>query len=128
MIRFKLTQPQAARLPRLLRMEYTVRELAEELDLTPQDVRRACKKGCPHRTDHRQHLWIIGTDFAAWYTEVVVSRKRPLADHEIFCLGCRQPVTPTTSRTIIQKDGMTREASVCPHCGKIINRFRGKVQ
>jgi len=128
MIRFKLTQPQAARLRSLLRMEYTILELAEELDASKRHIRQACESGCPHRVDERQRTWIVGTDFAAWYTTLVAERKHPLAPDEAFCLSCRKPVKLIDSQTITQRDGIVREVGTCPNCGKIVNRFREKTR
>ena len=128
MKRFKLTQSQSARLPRLLRMEYTLRELAEELDTSPRHIRQACEAGCPHRQDDKQRVWLNGESFRTWYGALAAGRKQKLAENEAYCLSCRAAVRFTADEAVTQADGVVREAGVCPKCGRRINRFRGKAE
>ena len=128
MTRFKLTQSQTARLPRLLRMEYTLHELAEELQADLRHIRQACEAGCPHRQDDKQRVWVNGESFRTWYVALVAGRKQKLGPGEAYCLRCRQPVRFTADEAVTQADGVVREAGVCPKCGRRINRFRGKAE
>jgi hypothetical protein len=128
MKRFKLTQSQAARLPRLLRMEYTLRELATELEVDSRHIRQACDSGCPHRQDAKKRTWINGEEFKSWYLALVAGRKQKLAEGEAYCLSCRAAVQFTVEQVITQDDGVGREEGTCPRCGRRINRFRGKAE
>lgn len=119
----KFTQPQVQRLARLLHMEYTLRELADEIECSVSQLRRALDTGCPQRVTERA-VWIVGDEFAAWYTAQAAARKKPLHRDEAFCLACRcaVPLDPTTIAPV--RPGVERVSGQCPRCGSTINRFR----
>lgn len=120
----KFTQPQRARLTRLLHMEYTPRELARELECSPRQIHRAIDAGCPHRAT-KTRVWVVGDAFAAWYIERVVGRKRPLRQDQAYCLHCRVPVPLGDDVQIVPvREAVERISSVCPQCGHPIHRFR----
>jgi len=120
----KFTQPQRARLGRLLHMEYTPRELARELECSPRQILRAVEAGCPHRAVGNR-TWIVGDAFAAWYAERVAQRKRPLRQNQAYCLHCRAPVPLGDDLTVTpSREGVERVSSTCPRCGSPIHRFR----
>jgi hypothetical protein len=119
----KLTQPQTLRLARLLHMEYTPRELAEEIQCSVQQIHRATEAGCPHRVTERR-TWIVGDAFATWYQATIKARKRPLRRDEAFCLSCRQPVPLDETISTPVRDGVERVSGICPRCGNPVHRFR----
>lgn len=120
----KLTQPQRARLARLLHMEYTPRELARELECSPRQIQRAIAAGCPHRAINTR-CWVVGDDFAAWYVERITTQKRPLRQDQAYCLHCRIPVPLGDVVHIAPvREGVERLSSVCPQCSSSIHRFR----
>ncbi len=121
---FRLTQSQAARLPRLLYMEYTLQELSDELDVEARHLRHALEVGAPHR-ETRQAVFIIGEEFRNWYETNRRSKKQPLAEGEFYCLKCRKGVRPdpdSVSRTAL-KNLVIQERAKCPNCGGRVNRF-----
>ena len=119
----KLTQPQRARLGRLLHMEYTPRELARELECSPRQILRAAEAGCPQRQVGNR-IWLVGDVFAAWYIERTEKRKCPLRQDQAYCLSCRAPAPLGDNVTITpSREGVERVSGVCPHCGSSIHRF-----
>jgi ribosomal protein L32 len=128
MQRYKLTRSQSARLKRLLHMEYTISELANELDCGRRKIRTAIESGCPHRRTETGRPRIVGDEFNDWYQEILRRRKRPLGHNEVFCLGCKQAVTlPAEAEVHPQSNGVERLTASCPHCGSTVNRFRKAV-
>lgn len=118
----KLTQPQQARLARLLHMEYSLRELADEIGCGVRQLRRAIEAGCPHRETGGGRMWITGDEFRDWYELLRTHRKQPLRDGDAYCLRCRQPV-PLVSHPRTLSNGQPVVTGRCPKCGAIINRF-----
>ncbi len=126
MHRYKLEQSQAARLERLLHMEYTLREIANELECSKRQLLSAVEAGCPHRKTTEGRVFITGDEFRDWYHDLCRQRKQPLAPGEVYCLRCRRPV-PLPAETEIQAlpNGAERIIAACPVCGATVNRFRG---
>ena len=83
----KIPRTLIIRLPRLLRMKYTIPEIARELNCTPKKIRTFLGHGCPHERDDKGKVWIIGTAFAAWAEATLTGNRRPLQDGEAWCLG-----------------------------------------
>lgn len=121
----RLTQPQRARLPRLLHMEYTLRELAGEIGCSRQQMHRAVADGCPCRVTAGGRVWVSGDEFRAWYENLVAARKQPLGADEAYCLRCRAPVplAAPTRRTL--PNGAVLLSGQCPVCQAAINRMSG---
>ncbi len=119
----KLDQPQTARLSRLLHMEYTFKELADEVGCGVPQIRRAVEAGCPNRTTDK-HTWVVGDEFTAWYLAAAKARKRPLHRDEAFCLGCRIAVPLDESVVAPVRPGVERVSGLCPRCGNPVHRFR----
>jgi uncharacterized protein with PIN domain len=121
---FRLSQAQTARLPRLLHMEYTLSELAEEIGVEVRHLRHSSEIGAPHRVT-RQTTFVVGDDFHAWYDGLRAGLKRRLQPGEFYCLSCRKAVRPgpdQISRTAM-KTRVIQETGECPICGRRINRF-----
>jgi hypothetical protein len=123
MSQIKLTQPQVLRLARLLHMEYTLGELAAEIECSVAQLRRAIEAGCPHRVTDRR-TWITGDEFAVWYTTLAQARKRPLRRDEAFCLSCRAAVPLDETTVAPVRPGVERLIGICPRCGNSIHRYR----
>lgn len=119
----KFSQPQTLHLSRLLHMEYTLRELADEIQCSVQQIRRAVEACCPHRVTERC-TWIVGDEFAAWYEAMVTDRKVPLRHDEAFCLSCRRPVPLDVETVTPVRPGVERVSGVCPRCQCTVHRFR----
>ena len=62
-----------AKTPYILPMKYKVSELAEELRIPDRTLRDWLKRGAPHERDSRNHIYIVGPDFAAWVAKVARS-------------------------------------------------------
>ncbi len=126
MQRYKLERSQSARLARLLHMEYTPGEIADELGCTRRKIRRAINAGCPHRQTDASWYRIVGDQFRDWYQEIIRQRKRPLGPNEAYCLGCRKTVPlPANAEVVALPNGAQRVTAPCPTCGATVNRFRG---
>lgn len=125
MRRYKLHRSAAAVLPRLLHMEYTPRQLAEELGVSKRQIMAACEGGAPYRQTDAGRIYIVGDEFAAWYRAIVRERKRPMRHDEAFCLACRRPVPlPEDAQVQPLPNGAERIIGRCPVCGARVNRFR----
>lgn len=124
----RLSQPQRARLPRLLHMEYSPRELADELGCTARQIRHALECGCPNRQTSTGRVWITGDVFATWIEEIEKRRKHRLRDDEVYCLRCGVVRLPDDATVFAMANGVERLSGQCPKCGSIVNRFRKAVQ
>jgi len=110
------------RAPGLLPMWYSLRELAQELEVSVRSIRVWLDQGLPCRRDERGHLWIDGRQLAAWVKTSNVQRSRQsLQPHEAYCLHCRRPVTLLNpSSTCRGKQRLVR--GTCAVCGHIVCR------
>ena len=123
-LRGRLDGRQRNQLKGLLDMEYTPRELAEEIGVNVSQVYRVYLPiGCPRRRDTRRHYWINGELFREWYQERF--QKIKLSEYQVFCLTCKKAVDlidPEKKR----KRGLIYYECLCPICGrklaKIIDR------
>lgn len=115
-----LCQSSTARLARLLKMEYSPRELAEELGCDVRTIRRAIEAGCPDRVTDGGRVYVVGTDFQDWYAVQLV--KHTLGEGEAFCVRCRQVVT-IVNPAFVRTKRAGRLEGMCPLCGGVVNRF-----
>ena len=112
--------------PGLLPMQYTVRELSEELHIPDSTLRDWFLHGAPYSRDEYNHLWVNGQQFAAWIERQRKARKRQasrsLKAGEGFCLHCNQIIL--ISDPIVQpfKGKLYHIKGKCPRCGGTINR------
>lgn len=120
MAKLNLCQASTARLTRLLQMEYSPRELAEELGCDIRTIRRAIEAGCPHRATDGGRVYVVGTDFQDWYA--VQGTKQTLGDGEAFCVRCRQVITMLNPAFVRTKRAGRLEGT-CPLCDGVVNRF-----
>lgn len=121
----KLTQPQAERLRRLLHMEYTVTELAEEIGCSRRIIDRAIAEGCPHHKNTNR-LYVVGDTFAGWYRTQAQREqtKITLAPNEGYCLHCRKATPLIEEHSEPNSKGVVLVRGRCGICGKKVSRFR----
>jgi len=121
------SQPQVERLRRLLHLEYTLAELAEELECSQALLHRAVAAGCPHRRDDRKRILIIGDQFAQWVHARPVPPKAVLAVDEAYCLACRAPRKIVNVFATVKNStspGTELVKGYCELCGARVNRLR----
>jgi len=121
-----LSQPQTERLRRLLRMEYTLSELAAEIGCARRVVECAVAAGCPHRKELNR-LYVVGEAFAAWYRAAPAVRKIPLANDEAYCLRCRSARKMVETSSAPNSPGVELVRGRCAVCGAKVNRLRREV-
>ena len=127
----KLSRAQVIRLKRLLYMKYTPPEIAELLEVNPDTVYRTyIHAGCPHERDQKGRIWIIGTAFKAWAEEIIAERKKrknkPMEENEGWCVVCNKRVIMDNPKVVYSGGNREIIQSVCPKCGRKVNRARGK--
>lgn len=118
----KLTQPQAQRLRRLLHMEYTLAELAEELACPRRVLDQAVAAGCPHRVEG-DRVFLVGDAFAGWYQSLPATHI-PLQDGEAYCMHCRAARSMVETTTAPNLPGVEMVSGKCAVCGRRVNRLR----
>jgi hypothetical protein len=119
-----LSWPQRARLKRLLKMEYTLKELADEIGCARSQIDHAVSVGCPTRETEGGRRFVIGDEFAQWYESLLAERKQPLAPDEAYCLRCRAPVRVVDVAIAACANGVERVTGRCGKCGGMVNRYR----
>ena len=120
----RITHAQRVRLTGLLPMEYRPTELAREIGCHRSTIYESyVPNGCPHRRDKRGHLWIVGTEFAAWARATIETRKLEMGKGQAFCMRCkavvtmRGPVVETEAKAAVLLHGS------CPQCFGDVVRF-----
>jgi hypothetical protein len=126
----RLDQAAVARLGRLLHMEYTPAELADELGCNARQIRQtALPQGCPHRRDERDHIWIIGSEFRQWYQGTQAKTRHPMQDDEAWCLRCGRAVVMDGPLTVVPRHGRAELVKgFCYLCGGRVNRLRSRTE
>lgn len=118
-----LSQPQTQRLRRLLHMEYTLQELAEEIGCQRRVIERAIAAGCPHRVED-ERVFVVGDGFAAWYRTRPAAARVALGPGEAYCLRCRA-ARPMVEVTVVPNTpGVELLSGKCAVCGAKVNRLR----
>lgn len=121
------TQPQRERMRRLLHMQYTVAELATELECSRSTLELALKRGCPSQKVGNK-LFIVGDEFATWYNTLPVPEKIPLADDEAYCLHCKAARKIVNGKAEHNSPGVELVRGTCAVCGAKVNRLRKEVE
>ena len=123
----RLEHGQVKKLGRLLPMEYSPRELTEEIGCSIDQVRRAVKAGLPHRREHNR-VWIVGTDFADWCTPETERRPRyELKRNQAWCLSCGEAVVMVGPFEVVPRHGRAELVKgTCLKCGGKVNRLRSR--
>lgn len=120
-----------SKLQRLQHMEYTVSEIAYELD-TPETIVRnwISRLGAPHQKDQSGRVWIIGTELRTWILAQHKKKKGKqftLAEDEFLCLVCKKPVVVAEPEsTDIKPSGLFYKHGKCPDCGTDV--YKGGVK
>jgi hypothetical protein len=121
--RIKLPHKVIVKAPGLLPMKYKVSELSKELNIPNRTLRDWLIKGAPHQRDNRNHIWIIGTEFALWIEkQKKPKRERKLNDNEAFCFKCKKPVDLINPEIIPKKGKLIMIKGKCSNCNITINR------
>ena len=121
LLRGRLDGVQRNRLKRLLNMQYSPGELAQEVGFNPDWVYMVyVPGGCPHERDGKGHLWINGGGFRDWFEETY--KKRSLKPNEAFCLTCRRAVEMFHPRKRRQ-GGLDYYVCRCTRCGRRLARI-----
>lgn len=124
MATIKLTQPQCERLRRLLHMEYTISELAAELECPRRTIERAIEQDAPHHRDVRNRIHLVGDAFAEWYKAQPQKQKATLGPDEAYCLRCKSPQPFTVEEVRPNSPRVERAVGRCAQCGATVNRLR----
>jgi hypothetical protein len=121
----RLNGAQRNRLKGLLNMEYTPRELGEEIGMNHSQVYRVyLSLGCPMRRDKKGHIWINGQGFRKWYE--VHYQKVEMGIDEAFCLSCKRAVQ-IVDPEVRRKNGLEFVMSACPRCGRRLARIAHRI-
>jgi len=120
----RISHRQALKLGRLLAMEYRPTELAREIGCHRSTIYDCyIPNGAPHRRDEKGHLWIVGTEFAAWARATIQRRKLEMRKGQAFCMRCKRIVTmqgPISEREV--KSALLLHGT-CPQCFGDVVRF-----
>lgn len=120
----RLSHRQVLKLAGLLPMEYRPTELARKIGCHRSTIYDSyIPNGAPHRRDDKGHLWIVGTEFAAWARATIETRKLPIGKGQGFCMRCKKivdmqgPITQTEAKSALLLHG------TCPQCFGDVARF-----
>jgi excisionase family DNA binding protein len=106
--------------PRLAKIHrtYTVEEIAKLFGIHRNTVRAWIKAGLP-TIDERRPTLIQGSQVAAFLQARRARNKRTCQPGEIYCVRCREPRVPVSSRVIYQPlgPGQGNLVGVCSTCG-----------
>lgn len=126
---------QVVKLARLLDMQYKPSELADEIGVTYDTVKRSyIPAGCPVVRDGSGRMWIHGLSFADWARAAIAEhkpkRREKLPANRAYCVSCRRVVAfPAKPEKIIPVNRWLEMAqATCPECGKKINKARGVIR
>ena len=116
------------RLGRLLDMEYKPAEIADELGISADTIRRNyLRNGCPHRRESSGAIWIHGKSFAAWAMEINELNKRKsfvLSDSQTWCVRCNHVVEMVDMHERRIKKNLIMIYGKCSVCGGKVNRLK----
>lgn len=123
----KFTRIQIICLARLLHMEYTPKEIAEEIGVTEDTIYRCyIPAGCPHQRDKSGLIWINGGEFRAWAEGCILERrekaKRRLGEDEAWCFRCNRVVKIENPVFRKVNGAFTLLQGTCNLCGGKVNR------
>ena len=120
----RITHAQRVRLGGLLPMEYKPTELAQKIGCHRSTIYDSyLPAGCPHRRDKLGHIWIVGTDFAAWARATIQRSRIDLQPGEAFCMHCKRPVVMRGPLTEVEAKGTLLIRGKCAQCFGDVARF-----
>ena len=119
MLRHILPHTARTRLTTLLDMQYTVEELASELDVATADILASLDVlSIPHKQ------YIHGLKFSSRYTTYFNPPKsRTIYRHEAYCVGCRSVVTIPKKYDLHRNTHVTYKLFDCPNCGRTASKI-----
>ncbi len=124
-----LKHTQIIRLGRILDMLYTPKELAREIEVTPDTIYRSyLAAGLPHVRD-RKGIWIHGPAFVSWAKLTISKHRRkraPLPEGTAWCMRCNVPIAMEAPQVKYANRYIEIMQSHCPHCKCLVNRARAK--
>lgn len=121
---------QVLRLPRLLDMMYKPSEIADELEVTFETVRKVyIPAGAPVVKDATGHLWINGVAFREWAktrtrkalkigSQNKDEKRKKLPENKAYCVSCRDIVDFSQISCTPMHRGANMLIGICPVCGK----------
>lgn len=116
----------------LLNMEYKPSELAKELGVTAEYVRKVLIHvlGAPHTYSEKNRLWINGKRFRSWivqYDKQFKQKKkaRVVGENQFYCVKCRKLVEQD-SYVLVNDGRNSMKKAYCPNCGTRINKYLKK--
>ena len=119
----KLPHRVIVKAPGLLQMQYKVRELAEELGVPESTLRDWLKRGVPYQRDSRNHIWIVGIEFARWVeSNRKMKRKAKLKDDEAYCFRCKKRLKLINPIKKPIKGKLIHIKGTCSRCGCVSTR------
>lgn len=117
----RLDGKQRNRLKRLLDMDYSPGELADEIGIDKNQIYRVyIPLGCPNERKDQKHIQINGKKFIDWYLSHY--QKAKIKEDETFCKTCRKAVKifqPSDKK----KSGLSYVLSTCPNCGRKLSKI-----
>ena len=123
----RVTKLVRSRLARLLDMRYKPSELAEELGVCADTVRRGwLPAGAPHVRDE-DGVWLLGTEVAAWLQAMVDKPTVTLGPGEAYCLQCRRAVAVEDARRERLEHAVLLRGR-CALCGARVARLESQKQ
>ncbi|MBI9050023.1 MAG: hypothetical protein JEZ00_11420 [Anaerolineaceae bacterium] len=121
--RTKLPHNVIVKAPGLLPMQYTPRELCEELDLAQSTLRDWLQTDVPHQRDNRNRIWINGEIFSNWVNDQRKPKvKVKLNEDEAYCFRCKKASKLNNPQIRSIKGNLIMIKGTCSNCGNIINR------
>ena len=125
----RMTAASINRMRSLLHMWYTPAELAGEIGVSVQWIRRYClPAGCPHRRDETDHIWIDGQAFVDWADQNCRRHRRKLEPGQAWCMRCMEPVDMVGDLTATPTNRILETVQgECAKCGGNVSRARKRI-
>jgi len=119
----KFSNSQKLRMKKLLHMEYTRRELAQECACSFNRIQQAIDAGCPHRHSGGR-VYVVGDTFADWVANQLEPGTQSLGEGEAWCFRCNAPRRMVNIRVADNpQPGVVRLEGECSECGMTVNRY-----
>jgi hypothetical protein len=126
--KLRMTAPQINRMRSLLHMWYSPSELAGEIGVQVEWIKKKCiPAGCPHRQDDGGHIWIDGTSFVAWAMRECRPKPQKMEPGKVWCLRCKGPVDMVGPFNVLPMPSNRNLEIVqgkCAVCGRVVSLAR----
>lgn len=129
----RFAKAQLLKLARLLDMLYKPAEIAEEIGVSLDTVKRSyMPAGCPTVKDTGGHVWIHGSSFRSWAEKLHrAKRKREgfhakMPENQVYCLSCRKavPLSENPERRMLKGRHVLQLVGICPECNHKTYKLR----